>query len=71
MNTYEIGSKVQARDFSEMLYLCDTYHSKVDYGLVVDVYPEYAAGIVVQWVGIDGEGQNMTYLVEPEQLVAA
>jgi hypothetical protein len=65
-----IGTYVQARDHSRMLELCDTYHSQIAYGEVVGIYPEYAASMVIRWFGNDGVGQNITYLIEPRELVS-
>jgi hypothetical protein len=67
--TLATGSYVQANDFSRMLDLCDTYHSGIAYGRVLDLLPEYAASAVVQWFDNDGVGQNMTYMIEPSELV--
>lgn len=68
MNDTTRGNIVQARDFSRMLDLCDTYNSQVLYGEVVDTYPEYAASAVVRWFTQEG-GQNMTYMIEPRELI--
>lgn len=64
------GDKVQAVDFSEMLAICGTYHSKVSHGEVVGIDTDYADSVLVVWVNNDGEQQSVAYALDPAHLVA-
>lgn len=67
---YRAGDIVRAADPAAMLQACDTYHSGVTHGVVVDVRPEYSAGVFVVWYGADGP-QSVSYGLEPAMLATA
>lgn len=68
-SSFRIGDRVQPANPARMLRVCDTYHSGVTHGEVVDIMPEYAESVIVRWHYSDGTAGAVTYSLLPFDLL--